>query len=183
MSARNSRSRLGLEQLEDRCTPSAVFGDPRVHVPARYDASTTTAPASVRAPRQQVVPILMSFHCFGDATTMKASAEGVGTYLGRWTAQGRLDSARIDPAADRGEFRGAITVVTTNGDKLFVSFTTKWRLSTGKGTETITVTGGTGRYAGASGYGIAACTITADPATSTIRCNCTGVGYLILPRR
>jgi hypothetical protein len=96
---------------------------------------------------------------------------------------GRLDSARIDPAADQGEFRGAITVVTANGDQLFVSFTTQWRLSTGKGTETITVTGGTGRYAGASGHGIAACTITFDSATSTIRCNCVGAAFLILPRR
>ncbi|MCI0684294.1 MAG: hypothetical protein L0Y71_19460 [Gemmataceae bacterium] len=185
---------LAVEQMEDRCTPSAVLADARTHMPldwdgsnaaqvrSREDAPDMKSAARVRAPRGHVIPIFMNFSCFGDATTMKASAEGTGV-LGPWTAEGRLDSVRIDPVADRGDFRGAITVVTANGDQLFVSFTTQWRLSTGKGTETIRVTGGTGQYAGAIGHGIAACTITFDPATSTIRCNCVGVGFLILPRR
>jgi hypothetical protein len=48
----------------------------------------------------------------------------------------------------------------------------------------ITVTGGTGQFAGASGFGIASCTITQDPdSPTTFRCNCKGAGVLFLGRR
>jgi hypothetical protein len=46
---------------------------------------------------------------------------------------------------------GTDTEVAANGDKLFSTFTITGTVSTGKSTGVFTVTGGTGRFAGASG--------------------------------
>lgn len=84
--------------------------------------------------------------------------------------------------AKRGASSGTGTIVAANGDQLFYSFTTSWRLSTGKGTHSLSITGGTGQFAGASGGGSGRCTITADPASPSIyHCQSTGSGGLILP--
>ena len=56
---------------------------------------------------------------------------------------------------------GTDTEVCANDDKLFSTFTITSSVSTGKGTGVFTITGGTGRFVGASG------TFT-TPATSTI---------------
>jgi len=80
--------------------------------------------------------------------TVRSTGFGTGG-LGHYTALGHIDNTVIDLVADRAEYSGTFTVVTANGDLVFLSFTTSWQLSTGQGTHAITVTGGTGRFAGA----------------------------------
>jgi hypothetical protein len=53
-------------------------------------------------------------------------------------------------------------------------------LATGPGQETVTFTGGTGRFAGASGSVSAVCDTTFDPATLAFECNSQGSGTLTL---
>jgi hypothetical protein len=178
MTASRNRARLGLEQIEDRCTPSAALGDFPAHHPVPRggpDAPT----AHVRDAGGHEVPIKLTAQCLGDIGSFNASGTGFGTGgLGRWTAQGRIDTVAI--GATHGAINGTLTVVTANGDRLFVSFTTSWELATGKGEEVITVTGGTGRFAGASGRAVLECTVTRDPATQAVTCDCQGSGALIL---
>jgi hypothetical protein len=187
MTGYRNRTRLGLEQIEDRCTPSAVLADPGVELPVHHGGSPVAQVAAghagphAAAATRQVVPVILTAQCSADLSTMKATATGFATHLGRWTAQGRIDKA--DFGADRAAVRGTLTIVAANGDKLFVSFSASWRLSTGKGTELITVTGGTGQYAGATGGAVLRCTMTVDPVAQTIACNCQGVGFLVLPLR
>jgi hypothetical protein len=115
---------------------------------------------------------------------LTASATGVAAPLGAFSGQGRIDRAsiHIDRCADRGEYSGTYTVVNANGDQLFCSFTTSWRLSTGKGRHSINFIGGTGLLAGASGHASLKTIITADAASpSKLMCNSSGSGVLILP--
>jgi hypothetical protein len=179
MTVGKNRTRLAVEQMEDRCTPSALGGGLADHFPAQH-AGPRAAVSSVRATHEHAVPIKLAYQCFGDISSSTASVTGFGTVLGHWTGQGQIDNAVVDPVADRAEISGTITVVTANGDQLFVSFTASWQLSTGEGTESINVTGGTGRFAGASGGGSLDCTITGDPALQTFSCDCKGNGTLIL---
>jgi hypothetical protein len=179
MTAGTNRVRLALEHLEDHCTPSAAGGGLAANLPAQHGEPHEVA-AIARASHEHAVSVKLTYRCLGDISTSTASASGFATHLGHWTGQGSVDSANIDPAADRGEVSGTLTVVTASGDKLFVSFTDTWQLSTGKGTESITVTGGTGRFAGASGGGTLDCIITGDAALQTFSCNCQGSATLIL---
>jgi hypothetical protein len=129
----------------------------------------------------------MDFQCSVDLSTGTVSSTGSSTGLGssdlvHWTALGHADNVDINLARDRGVYSGTGTLVTATGDQLFYSFTTSWRLSTGKGWHSFTFTGGTGQFAGASGRGFAVCTITADPASpSMFHCQSHGNCILILP--
>ena len=75
------------------------------------------------------------------------SAEGTATHLGRYAAQFNGTVNVLD-----GTAAGSFTFTAENGDQLFATF-----LGLGVGapianiTETVTITGGTGRLAGASG--------------------------------
>jgi hypothetical protein len=183
MTAYRNRTRLGLEQIEDRCTPSAAGGGLASPFLAQHGKPPVDAAAHVRATPGPVIPIKIAEQCSANLTTREATAAGFATGLGHWTGRGHIDGVHIDSMADRAAMHGTLTIVTANGDQLFVSFSASWQLSTGKGTESVTVTGGTGRFAGASGGGTLDCTITQDPASpSTFWCNCTGSGTLILPR-
>ncbi|HEY1377154.1 MAG TPA: hypothetical protein VGF55_10195 [Gemmataceae bacterium] len=188
MTAGKNRVRLGVEHLEDRCTPSATGSGLAALSPARHGGPHAAA-ALVRAAHGDVVPIRVAFQCSVDLNSLTVSSTGSSTSFGKggpdhwtWTALGHADTVVIDLARDRGTYSGTGTLVTAAGDQLFYSFTTSWRLSTGKGTHSLTATGGTGRFAGASGGGRAVCTITADPASpSTFHCQSEGSGILILP--
>ena len=111
--------------------------------------------------------------------TVSSSGHGTGG-LGNYTALGQIDNSVIDLDADWAVYTGTFTVVTANGDLVFLKFTTSWQISTGQGTHEVTVTGGTGRFAGASGDGTADCTITLDLASMTGTCHSQGSGTLIL---
>jgi hypothetical protein len=177
MNAGKHQVRLALEPLEDRCTPSGLRGGLEVPLPdlrGRLDA------ALVRPGQQHTIPIKITTNCFGNYGAMTASSTGFATGgIGHYTAEGQLDSISI--GADQGVSHGTLTVTTANGDLLFVEFTTSWNLASGAGTHEVSITGGTGRFAGASGGGTSPCTITVDLAAQTYTCNCQGTGELILP--
>src|SRR3954447_18539434 len=182
MTAGKNRVRLVLEHLEDHCTPSATGGGLAAHSPAHHGGLHEAA-AIARASHEHAVPIKLSFQCSADVGSSTVSATGFGTHLGHWTAQGHIDSVVNDPIADRITIGATATVVTANGDQLFVSITASWQISTGLGEDTVVFTGGTGRFAGASGHATLDCTVTGDPASQTFACNCKGSGTLILAHR
>jgi hypothetical protein len=181
MTVGKNRVRLALEHLEDRCTPSAMGNGLAALSPALQGGPPALV-AALTAPHEHAISGESFFRCSVDIRTGTVSSTGFSTGLGHWTALGHMDSLSIDPVADRGVYSGTGTLVTANGDQLFYSFTTSWQLSTGIGTHSGTVTGGTGRFAGASGSGFSTCIITPDPASSFIYlCQSTGSGTLILP--
>ena len=181
MSAGKNRVRLALEPLEDRWTPSAPGGDLVGPFPAP-PVGPHAAVSPVEATREHGVPIRTTFRCSVDISTGTVSSTGFATGgLGHFTSLGHMDSLVIDTDADQGVYSGTGTLVTAHGDQLFFTFTTSWQLSTGQGTHFITVTGGTGRYAGASGSGYSDCTITPGPTPETYLCYTEGSGILILP--
>jgi hypothetical protein len=183
MTASRNRTRLGLEQIEDRCTPSAVLDDFAGLLPAPRGGPHAVA-AHTRPAHEHAIPIKVIEQCSADISTGKASTTGFATVLGRFTGEGRVTNAHVDQQADLATIRGTLTIVTARGDKLFVTFESTWKLSTGQGTESITVHGGTGRFAGASGGGTLDCKITQDPASPTkFNCQCVGSGTLILAHR
>jgi hypothetical protein len=178
MNIGKNRVRLAVEHLEDRCTPSAMRGGLADFSPALQGgppalAAVLTAPT----PHEHTITGESSFQCSVDIRSGTVSSTGFSTGVGHWTALGHMDSLSIDPVADRGVYSGTGTLITANGDQVFYSFTTSWQLSTGVGTHLITVTGGTGRFAGASGSGFSNCIITPDPASPFIYfCQSTGSG-------
>jgi len=186
MTVAKNRVRLAVEQLEDRCTPSALLGGPSVHAVALPDEPPALAAAlTASTPHEHAIHIKSTFRCSVDISTGIVSSTGFATGgVGHWTALGHMDNLVIDPAADRGIYRGTGTLVTAHGDQLFYSFTTSWQLSTGIGTHSFIATGGTGRFAGASGSGFSNCIITPDPTSPFIYfCHTEGSGTLFLPNR
>jgi hypothetical protein len=172
--ASTRRARLGLEQLGDRLTPSALLGGPAAHAPAPPGGP---AAAFVAAAPQHAVPITLSARITSDGSGV-LSLTGSGSHLGRWTGQGSIDS--VDVAADRVVVSATATITTANGDQLFVSVSVSLSLAAGPAQETVTITGGTGRFAGAAGSVSAVCDTTFDPATLAFECNSQGSGILAL---
>jgi hypothetical protein len=173
---------LRIEALEDRCTPGAMAGDLGVQFPAHHSGPHAEISARVGSPQGHTVPIKVAFRCIIDINSGTISSTGFSTGgLGHWTSQEHIDSAVIDPVADRGVYSGTGTLVTHKGDKLFFSFTTSWQLSTGEGTHSITTTGGTGKYAGVTGTGTGQCIITADFESQIFTCKSEGSGILVFP--
>ena len=186
MTVGKNRFRLAVEQVEDRCTPSALGGGLAALIPAPHGGLHAAAAERVEAPKGPAIPFQVAFQCIANLSTLTASATGSATPWGSFTGEGLIDSAsiHIDEVAYRGVYSGTYTVVTASGDELFCEFTTWWRLSTGEGRHWITVTGGTGELAGATGHASLRTTITADPTSpSTLTCDSSGPGVLILTRR
>lgn len=183
MTVGKSRVRLAVEQMEDRCTPSVMGVGLTAPFPAHHGGPHAEAAARIRVTNKHALPLTVTFRCFVDLSAWTVSTTGFASGgVGRWTSLGRIiDKPIIDPGADLGEYSGTCTVVTATGEKLFYSFTTTWQLSTGKGTHFLIATGGTGRFAGASGSGTIDCTMTADPASPNVfRCKSAGSGTLFL---
>jgi hypothetical protein len=185
MTAGKNRVRLAVEQMEDRCTPSVLGAGLTVPFPTPQGGLHAEAARRVGATNRHPIPIKVAFRCSVDFSSLTVSTTGVGTGLGRWTALGNIIGKPIlDTVADLGVYSGTGTLVTAKGDQVFYSFTTSWQLSTGKGTHFLLATGGTGRFAGASGRGSVDCTLTPDPASPTVyRCKSAGSGTLILALR
>jgi hypothetical protein len=174
------RARLHLEPLEDRCTPSALLGHASAHEAAL--PGKPPAPVAIRAADagQHAVPIQMSAHIMVDSSGV-LNVTGVGSHLGRWTGQGVIDSLVIDPVADRVTVQATATLIAANGDQLFLSIAVSMSLTTRLGEETVTFTGGTGRFAGASGSVTGVCETTWDPASSLpFECDSESSGTLVL---
>src|SRR6516162_8351555 len=130
--ASTRRARLQLEPLEDRCTPSALLGDPWAHAPAPAGQPPAHAAARVVGARRHAVSIKFSTHITSDGSG-GLSYTGVGTLLGRWTGQGGIDNVVIDPVGDRGAIAGRATIIAANGAQLLASFSGSWKLTTGLG--------------------------------------------------
>jgi hydroxyethylthiazole kinase-like sugar kinase family protein len=86
--------------------------------------------------------------------TLAATAEATGhiSHLGAFT--GHFDAVFTITGASTFTYTGTGTDVAANGDKLFSTITGSGTLTsptTAESTETDTITGGTGRFAGASG--------------------------------
>src|SRR5262245_17282934 len=183
MTVGKNRVRLAVEQLEDRRTPSAVMHGLEAPAPELHGGPQTETVAHVRAEHGDANSVNVVFRCFVDLSAGTVSSTGFTTgRLGRWewTALGHTDNVDIDLAVDRGVYSGTGTLIAANGDQLYYSFTTSWRLSKGKGTHSITVTGGTGAFAGASGEIFSHCTITAGQTPQTYTCRSEGFGIVIL---
>jgi hypothetical protein len=169
-------ARLKLEHLEDRCSPSALLGEPSALAPAPPGEPPTALAAGTQ---QHAVPIQLSAHITSDGSGV-LSLTGNGSHLGRWTGQGVIDSVVIDPVADRVAISVSATIIAANGDRLFVSISVSLSLTTRLGEETGTFTGGTGRFAGASGSVSLVCDTNWDPASPlTFECNGQGSGTLV----
>jgi hypothetical protein len=178
MTVGKNRVRLTVEHLEDRCTPSAL------HPSAPLGKPPALTAAIAAAPQQQSISFKVEFRCSVDLGTGIVSSTGFATGgIGHFTSVGHMDMASvvIDPVHDLGTYSGTGTGTTARGDQVFYTFTTTWQLSTGKGTHVITVTGGTGRFAGASGTGLSSCTITPGPTPQLYNCFTQGSGTIFVP--
>jgi len=170
------RARLHLEHLEDRCTPSALLGDPSAHAPPSEPPALAAALAASTG--QHAVPIQLSAHITADGSGV-LSLSGNGSHLGRWTGQGVIDNVVVDSVAGRVAVNATATLIAANGDQLFLSISVSLNLTTRLAEETVTLTGGTGRFAGASGGVSAVCETTLDPASPlAFECNSQGSGTL-----
>jgi hypothetical protein len=182
--ASTHRARPGLEHLEGRCTPSALLGSSSVHLLAHHSGPHAAAVAHLGVHHGRAVPITVFLHCTGDTSSMKLSSRGFATVLGRWTGRGHIDNIEGDAAANRIVIRGTTTIVTATRDKLYVTFSTAWRLSSRLCEETVTFTGGTGRFAGASGAASLVCRLTVDRLSPLkLECDGQGAGTLVLVHR
>jgi hypothetical protein len=131
--------------LSSACTGQALNSPTSPTAAANVSAATSlTGPAlpfhgSLTANEVDVVsfPTLLA----------KGSAEGTATHLGRYAAEFNANVNVLD-----GTSTGSFTFTAANGDQLFATFV---GLGVGEPianiTETLTITGGTGRLVGASG--------------------------------
>src|SRR5262245_33217545 len=110
--ASNYRARLQVEHLEDRCTPSALLGDPFADFAVDRGGPQAAHFVSRQGVHHQAFPIKVVEQCSADLSTSTAAALGFATHLGHWTGQGHVDSVNVDPASDRGTVSGTLTVVT-----------------------------------------------------------------------
>jgi hypothetical protein len=182
MSQHNSarRTRLQLECLEDRCTPSTLWADALPYASTSLRESPASAASLAAGARHDAVPINLSMHITAVGSGV-LNLTGNANHLGGFSGLGHIYNFIIDKASDRLAITGTATLVAANGDKLFLSFSVSLSLTTRQGEETFTVTGGTGRFTGASGSGSAACEAIWDPATpTTFECNGQGTGTLIV---
>jgi hypothetical protein len=108
----------------------------------------------------QVNEVLVSATPEADGLHVTATGEGHATHLGRFTS---IENAVIQPD---GTAEAKVVLTAANGDQLFwsdVSSPTSATTSAG----TITFTGGTGRFANASGTAQFEFVLTADGGTLT----------------
>jgi hypothetical protein len=184
MTVAKNRVRLAVELLEDRCTPSLLQGGFSADAPAPPGEPHADVAALARAADERAITFKAVFDCSVEIRSGTVSSTGFATGgIGHFTSLGHMDShgLSIDPVADRGVYSGTGTLTTAQGDQVFYTFTTSWQLSTGVGTHFVTVTGGTGRFAGASGSGWSDCTITPGPSPFIYLCHTEGSGTLTLP--
>jgi hypothetical protein len=173
------RARVRLELLEDRCTPSTLLGAPSAQLLGHHRGPAAAHVAHFGANETHTVPITLSLRCAADISSMTWGAEGFGTLLGHWTARGQIDNIVSDPVANRIVISGTLTLVAANHDELFVSVSSAWDQSTPRVEDTVTFTGGTGKFAGATGHATLECSVTVD-STSPLKLSCDGKGSGVL---
>jgi hypothetical protein len=147
------RAQLRLEALEERCNPSPSFLDG----PALPPGEAPT-PSAIVAPASAAVG--QSFPFKERLTVVSVSNTGVFSYEGNATQFGRV-TAVLNP-----DF--SFVKTAANGDTV-IGFATPASATTG----TITFTGGTGRFEGATGT--AAYVLSTDPETGTTTLDVAGL--------
>jgi hypothetical protein len=113
-------------------SPAAALGNPTARPVTGTRTATTTLDLGTGAA----------------TTTSSGQLAHIGSYTGQSTEQ------FIPTSATTFSFAGTVTLVAANGDELFASFTGSGAFTsatTSTSTNTFTITGGTGRFDGASG--------------------------------
>lgn len=145
--------------------------------------SPTAAPAAARAARGVAVPFRGSveasetgaFDPVIGRVRVSLTASGQATHLGRYTL---VSNILVEPVS--AVATGQLTITAADGSTLTATFTGLGIRHDGLVaiTETATVTGGTGRFLGASGSLVLTRTLTEATGVSTGRLD----GELVLPR-
>lgn len=146
--------RLKIEELENRLTPTAVAP---VELPASALAGTAEyCLVGSAASHSQDRP----FHLkeSGSAVinsdgTINGSASGKATHLGNFTLHdtSTIVGLEVTPEGVILQIVGQAELEAANGDKLYASLSGTVNFTTGKGTLTFEWTGGTNRFAQATG--------------------------------
>jgi hypothetical protein len=89
----------------------------------------------------------------GNVTAANVTASGTATYLGLWTAVGTVHFAPDPNHAGRLLSSAVLAFTAANGDNLQVKFNGNLDPAAGFDTGVIQFVGGTGRFAGATGFG------------------------------
>lgn len=79
---------------------------------------------------------------------------GLTTHMGRAVQEGDLFLTGFDPVTGNAPGFGSVTLTASNGDQLTFDYIGTLNAYTGIGTGIFTFTGGTGRFAGATGEGM-----------------------------
>jgi hypothetical protein len=168
--------RPGLESLEDRSVPSA---GPGLFGPTALVSAPTGGPTALVAPdshpgRQldwqvKEAGSITSSEVTPQGLRMTFRSEGEARPAWRITETGVL-------YRNGNDLTGTATVTTANGDRIFGVITAQVQ-SDGTITGHYYFTGGTGRYAGASGFTTWTATLAPDQVHFTVSCS----GTLVLP--
>src|SRR5262245_18799010 len=140
-----ARARLGVEALEARWVPSA----PHLNVPVAAGTAAALSPATGHDHAMQ----------FKESLTITSVSDGVYTYQGHATHLGRVTAFSFPD--------GSFTKIAANGDQIFGQLYPATAT-----TGSLTFTGGTGRFADASGS--ASYVVSTDPLTGATQVNVVG---------
>jgi hypothetical protein len=116
-------------------------------------ALTLSAPALAAAKqvpfkaRSSGVATTTGFDPVAMIASTRVEGQGQATYLGQFTATA---VAEVDVVT--GNAHGSWTLTAANGDQLFLTFTAVPSSDSTHGIGTFTIVGGTGRFAGATGF-------------------------------
>jgi hypothetical protein len=153
---KQSRTRLCIEELENRITPTvlapielpapeAILGN-QAHVGSHKSAATPAhdRPFHLEESGQAVM---------NPDGTISGNASGQATHLGRFTLHDTSTITGVDVTAEGVILHlvGEAELTAANGDKLHASLRGSVNLTTGEGTLDFEWTGGTGRFADATG--------------------------------
>ena len=149
-----NRFRPSIDALENRDVPSGLTISP----PGWLDpgAAPFIAAQSAGSANAQTRPFHLeeSGSAVINGLTINASASGTATHLGAFTLTDTSTIVGIDPTAEGVILHvafGRADLEAANGDHLYASFSGSVNFTTGEGTLNFEWTGGTGRFADATG--------------------------------
>jgi hypothetical protein len=127
-----------------------VPSSPTSPTSATSGSAQTQPQNGTQLPFRGSLQALETIHPAPPVLLVNATAEGTGTHLGRFTA-----TYQVTVTIATGSATGSFIFIAANADRLFATFTGQATPTAEPGvvtiTETATITGGTGRFAGATG--------------------------------